>query len=383
MSGSTVEHNVFNGTHDSFGLQMTEIAPSLQPRAVLLRLIEQDREELQSISLMIDTRRRHKGELENSLGKIKENFEAVSILHECFQARIKGNEESLARILKKRHELKVNPDSNGSDVNNKTDESLLLAISKIYEAEIGLAQSNLEADAKKLDEMALKKHELNVRMRLAQFLLDAETKYLTSLVNHHQDLTLTISEKRNIALNSIILPDTILLHIFHQVLESSIEEARMQVDQPTNNITLTLTRVCRRWRYLVKDTPSLWRYIPLAINYTRNKIGKPAYYLSHVSQAQKLVFHWPLQLLDINKPALHLYAGFYSKRDAMHHYHALLQAEPLAILQAQISKEHNLLLCNFNSIEIIGRNAHKTFNLQVPAECYIIRELRPISVDDQ
>jgi hypothetical protein len=189
-----------------------------------------------------------------------------------------------------------------------------------------------------------------------------------------------------------ILPDILLIQIFEEALEDCIEDSRARVDCPQNRITLNLIRVCSRWRVLVKATPSMWKYIPLTAPYAPgHQIGISAtdYYLSHIPDARKLVFHWPRVLPDIPRPPSPPEPSpyFNAKLERLYRFRAnstKREGEPLSFYLQQRPERHKALLLGANSIEIIARDIYastdRPFNCQFPAECYTFRELLPNSI---
>jgi hypothetical protein len=189
-----------------------------------------------------------------------------------------------------------------------------------------------------------------------------------------------------------ILPDILLIQIFEEALEDCIEDARALVDCPQNHITLNLIRVCRRWRALVKATPSMWKYIPLTAPYSpiyHTGISATDYYLSHIPDTRKLVFHWPRVLPDIPRPPSPPEPSpyFNAKLERLYRFRANAterEGEPLAFYLQQRPERRKSLLLGANSIEIIARDiqgsTERPFNCQFPAECYTFRELLPNSI---
>jgi hypothetical protein len=175
------------------------------------------------------------------------------------------------------------------------------------------------------------------------------------------------ADNRTVVVNFTALPDELFIAIFGHLVEDDIERARGDPLYLKSTISLTLSWVCRRWRSLAHATPSLWRYIPLALprpTTTPAPIATIDHYLSHVSESQTLVLHWPRGslLYPVQTP-------YDTSSESM---------DPIRYYEQNGSVELRQRLNRIKRVELLVRNPSiKLISCNLPAESYIIRGGHP------
>jgi hypothetical protein len=193
-----------------------------------------------------------------------------------------------------------------------------------------------------------------------------------------------IADQAAIIVTTTALPDELLIPIFEHLIEDAIEMSRKEIECPQNIFALTLSWVCKRWRSFIQGTPSLWRYIPLALPQPTKKAGAINlidHYLSYISKSQTIVFHWSQGFIPhpVRSPS-----DTHSTWEAtMSTYRSYKHMEPISYYKQNGSIEAVQRLDLIQEVELLGRNRHNYPILcDIPATSYILGRLRARFTDE-
>jgi hypothetical protein len=199
-----------------------------------------------------------------------------------------------------------------------------------------------------------------------------------SILHAEATETTEIADQGATIVDSTTLPDELLIPIFEHLIEDAIEMSRKDIDCPQNIFALTLSWVCKRWRSFIQGTPSLWRYIPLALPQPMKKAGAINiidHYLSYISESQTVVFHWSQRFIPhpVRSPS----DTNSTWAATMSIYRSYKHMDPISYYKQNGSIEAVQRLDLIQEVELLGRGRRDgPIRCNIPATSYIIGRLR-------
>jgi hypothetical protein len=267
--------------------------PSDKERAYISSIIAQDKSEINELHACIEKRKA----IITTSKKAVDDVEKSIKLARSFQFIIQSRLDASIAIEKKvattaRSMGRVDQRDEGSESNRKFHD-----LFDIHNTELTAIRQAVAADTKEVERATSQIRALEQELFDARSKLQMESESIDILITCHGQLLETVISKTQLVSAGRRLPSEILLLIFESLVQLDIDKARAQPNGPRGFSVLLLCSICIRWRELVRNAATLWRYIPIPAP-AESKIYEDNLevfdlYRRHVTSAGQLVFHWP------------------------------------------------------------------------------------------
>jgi hypothetical protein len=350
--------------------------PSSAERTHLLALIQQDQEDASVLFRQIEFRKGGKERSERDVDVINNSLLLSTTLQATVKERI---EENLRRIEKlEATEMNLKGNTSPTKTEDRSTETNFRTILGYYRGEIGKYRVMVQSDMEEVEQEASRTYSLEQQLLEARSRLDQESKTIGLLEGCHQRILSAISGKEALLSHGRLLPDEILVAIFQYLLADILASVRKNSKSSRKFAVLKLTWICRRWRNIIYHNPSLRKYIPIptprpSTSYSP-KLAAMSDYLPKCENMRTLIIHWPR-----NGPWQVGAAERYDPRTRTY-----VTAEPTSCadpLEYCMNHAPNDVKATFGSaetLELIGRDQNTKVACDIAANCYIIRNLRPV-----